>query len=295
MYKTKSKVSETIVRVSSLLLKLVEKPMSYEEIFEHFENKLSSQVYTREAIKKYFDTLRALGLEIYREKGKYSLLNFLVQIKLNPDEIKAFNYIETSVLKYGTTNDIGNFINLKRKLLKFLDKDSQTNICYRKSGFFTTKIGLKIKEFQQLCEEGQRIKIDYKNKEMIVEPRNICFINNKVYLECLNCNTSIVRRLVLEKVELINRQPQMNRNNQFPNAVIFELSGKLAKNYKLKEGESVLAENPNKLFVKNTSEDYEFLAQRLIRYKNSCKIIKPDNFRKYFVKYTNEILKMYEN
>ena len=57
MVKSNSKVSETIVRVSSLLLRLMESPISYEEIFEHFENKLSTQVYTKEAVKKYFDTL----------------------------------------------------------------------------------------------------------------------------------------------------------------------------------------------------------------------------------------------
>ena len=294
MVKSNSKVSETIVRVSSLLLRLMESPISYEEIFEHFENKLSTQVYTKEAVKKYFDTLRALGLEISKEKGKYSLTNFLVQINLKKEEIEAFNHIETSVLKYGTTNDITNFINFKRKILKFLDKNSRESITQLKSGFFTSKLGLKVKQFQELCDEGQRINIKYRNNEIIVEPQNICFMNNKVYFECFNCETSTTKKFVLDKVELIGRQPQRNKNVKFSKTVVFELSGKLAKNYKLKEGESILAENPQKLFIKNTSEDYELLAQRLIRYKNYCKVIKPDEFREYFTNYVDKILNVYK-
>ena len=295
MVRANSKVSDTILRVSTLLLKLMEKPMNYEDIFEYFGEKVSSQVYTTEVIKKYLNTLRALGLDILKEKGKYFLTNFLVQVELTPEEIVAFNHMETLILKYGTTAHIKNFINFKKKILKFLDKKSREKINYIKVGFFTSKLGLKIKEFQEICDEGQRIKIEYKNTEMIVEPRDICFINNKVYLECLDCENSTIKKIILDRINLISRQPLKNKNTNFPKSVVFELSGRLAKIYKLKEGETVLAENPNKLFVKNTSEDYEFLAQRLIRYKNFCKIIKPDEFKDYFINYTNKILDIYKS
>ena len=295
MAKANSKVSETILRVSNLLLKLMEKPLDYDEIFECFEKKVSTQVYTTEVLKKYFNTLRALGLEISKEKGKYILKNFLVQISLSKEEITAFNHMEISILKYGTNNNIIDFISFKKKLMKFLDKKSQEGINHIKVGFFNSKTGMKIKEFQQICDEGQRIKIEYKNQEMIVEPKDVSFINSKVYFECLDCVTATIKKLVLEKVKLISRQPLKNKNLNFQKSVVFELSGKLSKNYKLKEGESVLAENPNKLFVKNDNEDYEFLAQRLIRYKEFCKIIKPDEFKEYFVNYTDKILDIYKD
>ena len=77
------------------------------------------------------------------------------------------------------------------------------------------------------------------------------------------------------------------------NTIVYEISGKLANTYKLKEGEVLLAKNNQKLFIKNMNEDFEFLAKRLIRYKECCKVLLPKEFENYFKNYIDKILDMY--
>lgn len=295
MIKTSIKKSETTMRISKLLLEFINRPMNYEEMFKYLEEKVKSPVYTTEVLNKYLNTLRALGLQIEKYNGKYYLLNFLTQIELNHAEADAFNSIEKSVLKYGTDSNIRTFIDIKQKILKFIDNESQKRINHYVNQSFTTEIGLKIKQFEKICDDAQKIKIEYNGELMVVEPKKVIFDENRIYLECNNSINFKLKKLLLEKINLISRQPTKNTNINMPNAVVYELSGKLSKTYKLKENEILLAQSDDKLFIKCENEDYEFLARRLIRYQNFCKIIKPIEFRDYFVDFLDKIISLYED
>ena len=288
------KTSETTLRVLKLFLELISRPMSYEEMLKFVNEKSKTPVYTKEVLGKYINTLRAIGLNIGKYKGKYYLLNFLVQINLTDKETDIFNEIETSVLKYGTNNNLKTFYNIKQKLLKFFDAQSQNKVTKYVEQVLTTNIGLKIKQFEKLCDDGQIIKILYGKNELTVEPKQIIYFENMIYLECYNTNNYQTRKLNLEKITLLEQQPIKNRNLAMINSVTYEISGKLASRYKLKEGEILLAQHSEKLFIKVENEDYEFLAKRLIRYKNCCKIIGPVEFREYFKNYTDKILELYK-
>lgn len=289
------KVSDTTMRVSGLLMQLIESPMSFQDMFEYFDKAFDNSVYSTQVLIKYLNTLRAVGLQIQRKKGLYYLLNFLTEIKLSKQEIEAYKNLEISVLKYGTTKNIENFINLKKKFLKFFDLQTQSELNDMNVGILTSKLGLKIKFFQQLCDENQKIKIKYGDKNYTVEPKQISFIDNMVYLECYNTSQVQMTKFILEKTEFVEQQPSKSTNRNSFEPVLFELSGKLAHTYKLKEGESIIAEHDTKIFVKSYIDDYEFLARRLIRYGSLCKIINPIEFKQYFINFTDNILSLYED
>lgn len=290
----KMKSSDTALRVGQLLLGLLEKPMNNDEIFKYFDDKSATPVYTTEVLNKYLNTLKTLGLQIEKINGKYHLLNFLTEISLTKEEIEAFNNIEQSVLKYGTDKNIKSFIDLKRKMIKFFDLNSQRGINHYVEQTFTTKLGLLVKQYEKICEDGQKIKLEYEGEVYTVEPKRLLFFENKIYLESFNLLDLKIKKFEIEKIKLIAQQPSKNTNIEISNSVIFELSGKLASIYKLKEGEVLVAKNDGKIFVKSTNEDYDFLARKLIRYKNSCKIIAPQEFKDYFIDFINKILKRYE-
>ena len=296
MMKTSNlKTSDTTIRVGKFLLELLNNPMSYDEMLKFFENKVENPVYTKEVLSKYLNTLRALGLEISKYKSKYYLLNFLFQINLNKEEIKAFNDIETSILRYGTDKNIKVFYDFKKKAIKFISPNSRKEINNYVEKFLTTDIGIKIKQFGKFCNDEQLLKISYEDEIIIVEPTQILFFENNIYLECYDTKNYKIRKLVLDKIDIIEQQPLKNKNIKMSNSAVFEISGKLASTYKLKEGETILAQHSQKIFVKNENEDFEFLAKRLIRYQRCCKVLQPQEFVEYFKNYTNKILDVYKS
>ncbi|MBQ7450263.1 hypothetical protein IJS77_02505 [bacterium] len=289
------KSSDSSSRVALLLRELINRPLDYDDIIKLFDEKKKKPVYTKVALSKYINTLRTLGLQIKRSEKKYTLLTFLYQIVLTDKEVQAFNNLETTVLKYGTRKEMSIYYNLKVKILKFFDAESQKKLSNYVQRCLVTKLGVKINTFGKFCDDGQNIKIRYKGEIFTVEPRQILFIDNDVYFECIDVKNLKIRKLLLEKVTFIKLLPQKNKNKLFSNSVIYEITDRLARNYKLKEGETSLVEEENRKVIKVEKEDYELLAKRLIRYKNYCKILQPVEFQKYFENFTDKILSLYEN
>ena len=294
MTKSNLKTSETTKRVALLLKELVKKPLSYDDMLKLLSEKGEKPVYTTEVLNKYINTLRTLGLQVKRIDGKYTLLTFLFQLVLSKQETNVFNNLETSILKYGTDKNIKCFLDIKKKILKFFDVNSQREINNYVEQFLTTPLGLKIKMFEKICDDELTVKIKYSGETITVEPKQVLFTEKKIYFECFDIKKIETRKLPLQKITLVSQEPVKNKNIIASNAVIYEIRNRLAQNYILKEGESIIFQNDEKKVIKAENEDYELLTKRLIRYKNNCKIIKPVKFRYYFEKYTDKILSLYE-
>ena len=77
-------------------------------------------------------------------------------------------------------------------------------------------------------------------------------------------------------------------NNAHKKEIIFELYGKLAKSYLLKDNERVLDFTRDKIVIANSCDDKEKLFRRLMRYDTYCKIVFPkkevDSFKKLIEK-----------
>ena len=286
--------SDSSIRVALLLSELLKRPLDYSEMRKLFNDKNKKSVSTNEALSKYLNTLRTLGLNIKREDKKYTLYNFLVQIVLTEDETSAFKNLETNVLKYGSKNEIQTFYEIKKRILRFLDAKSQNNISKLVEKYFTTPLGVKMQLFGKYCDERQTIKIKYNGIIHNIEPREVLFIEDKTYLEGYEPKTMLIVKFPLEKITFVKQLPTKSKSDMFTNSFVYEIYGRLKENYKLKDGERVLLYDDKKKVIKVENEDYEILARRLIRYKNNCKILKPARFEKYFRDFTNKILANYE-
>ena len=295
MNKSPLKISDTSSRVALLLKELIKRTLTYNDMLQLFNDNNKKPVYTTVVLNKYLNTLRTLGLNIKREGGKYTLLNFLVQIALSDEEVKAFNNMGKNIIKYGTSSDFQTFLEFKKKILKFMDANSQNKMNNYIETYFATPLGAKIKLLGKICDDGLMVKIRYKGEIHTVEPKQILFIENNIYFECYKPKTYLIIKIPVEKVKVISQQPVKNKNTLCKNGVVFEIYGRLISNYKLKDGERVLNETHESMVIKTENEDYELLAKRLIRYKDNCKILKPVEFIKYFEKFTNKILALYEN
>jgi hypothetical protein len=74
----------------------------------------------------------------------------------------------------------------------------------------------------------------------------------------------------------------LSKNKKFQymsSQVVFEMYGKLARNYRLRENEQILrVKDDGTIIVQNLFEDKEKLLHRLLRYDSSCKVIHPTEF-----------------
>ena len=198
------KTLETILRVLGLLLQLLQNAMSYQEMFDFYNKNFKTPIYSKEVLNKYLNTLRIAGLDIERYNGKYVLFNFLTQVILTEEEINTFKKFEQTVLRYGTTKNIQTFWNFKTKFIKFLDTNSRKAInFYDDTISLRTKLGVIIKQYNEFCEDGQKIKIKYDGKVKIVEPEQVIFTNNKIYLECIDTSDSKIKKLDTEKIKIL--------------------------------------------------------------------------------------------
>ena len=290
------KVSETFLKVATILSCLMKKPMDYNEVFRFCLDSNVDNFLSKESFNKYINTLRALGLTIEKlPDEKYHLFNFFVQVQLNKEEIDAFKKFETAILKYGTDNNIKTLISLKTKFFRYFDIESQSFLNELLEQALNTKIGLLVKQFEKICNDSQKIVIEYEGKILTVEPKTISSYNNIIYLDCIDLKSFKSKKLILKRIHLIKQLPNKNSFSSIYNSVVYELSDRLAYNYKLKNNEQVVSKYGKKLVIKCENEDYEFLAGRLARYQTFCKILQPIEFKEYFKNYIDKIAKLYEN
>ena len=93
------KISNTCLRVFEVIKLLIQKPYSIEELINILSEKENNQnIYTQETIIKYITTLRVMGLDISKEKRKFVLKKYPIDLNLNEKELKTLEKIENYIV-----------------------------------------------------------------------------------------------------------------------------------------------------------------------------------------------------
>lgn len=300
-----NKKNDTGLRVLEILKILIKKPVSADELIKIIENRNNIEnIYNKETLLKYFNTLELVGLKIRKRKedSKYSLENLPVEINLTENEIKVLCLIEGYVRKLyqkRLEKTFDEFLeNLERCFSKettFIYNSIKTNNKMKTDIDFLNNASL-IRQFEQYCIESQKLKIEYRNKSdesteiFIVEPKYIEYEADRVYVLVYNPAIAQNQKLLLDNIKNITQLPQKTGANSTPNTVIFELKGRLAKSYKLKTDEKIINFSPECLIVSNFSEDKDILFKRLLKYGENCTILQPKSAQKEFLELVNKIL-----
>ena len=93
-------------------------------------------------------------------------------------------------------------------------------------------------------------------------------------------NHILKQNLLDDIVKIAKKTQEINVNPQ--KEVVFELYGKLAKSYLLKEEESIVDYSKDKIVIVNHCEDKLKLFRRLLRYDILCKVTFPKADVRYF-------------
>ena len=228
---------------------------------------------------KCLKKIKDVGFEVEKRGFYYSASKFSKTIKYTSLETSIFAYL--LYLAESLLPDKKNklFKNAVYKMLYISDETSyiealdKYKILKQKINDSTFKE--KIELLQKYKDAKYALKITIRSgREYVLTPIDFHWENGRVYFYFMD--NAIRKRKVLPIEKIVKIVPAGKFQKIFEaKETIFELYGRLAKIYVLKENERVIDNFPNRLVIANGSCDKEVLFRRLLRYDELCKILFP--------------------
>lgn len=289
----------TSTRVFKMLIFLSKHNATIQDIINYFEHN-----YTNEAILKYINTLKYCGINIEKNRDLYSVKNLPPYFSLNDDEIEGLRIInKMSSPEDLTIEKIQEFtFNLEKHMFKSTKSKLHKKKLVNEKINSNQKYNTILEQIKTCIEKNILIKIILKNKSCFTGiPKDIYYDNNKMYCSlCLENNSTkydidITKITEINQFSKYNNTDSSNKKIPFQSNITFKLKDRLAKSYKLKEGESVIKTNEDgsKIIV-NKMESENKLLHRLLRYDTLCEVISPKTVRIKMEQLIDGILNLYQ-
>jgi predicted DNA-binding transcriptional regulator YafY len=291
MNNTNPKKSDTSIRVLETLKILMKKESSVQDIINYFEvSDPHNKTYTSEAILKYINTLKVYKLNIVKNKDKYVLLNLPNQVNLTENELEILNriseYSET-FSEQKVKDDIRKFLNNLAKHYTPETKNLTQFISAKTNEFKSNykQYEKQILEYEKFCLEGLKLKIVYYQAEnakasIIAEPKSINYESNHIFFKVYNPLIAQIQDINFDSIISVSQLPLKANQSGIITSITFKLYGRLAKGYRLHDGERLLDTNSNgSILIINQAEDKTMLLKRLMRYGALCEVISPKSIR----------------
>ncbi len=302
------KISNTCLRVFEVIKLLIQKPYTIEELITLLSEKEGNRnIYTQETIIKYITTLRVMGLNIAKEKRKFVLKKYPIDLNLNEKELKTLEKIENYIINEKQQSCCTEFKKLIGTLEKCFDNET-TNRYNTNFSFLSVEKSVNnlndiplINKFEKICNDQQKLKIDYvdistKNTDTYyLEPKCVKIINRQGFLQAYDTETNELKLFLLRNIRKVVQRPQKARQMWYSNEVIYRLDSEFAKIYKLKTEEKLLSqESDGSIIIQNCEEDKETFLRRLLKYTTHCEIIRPEKYRKKMLALIENTIDIYK-
>lgn len=302
------KISNTCLRVFEVIKLLIQKPYTIEELITLLSEKEGNRnIYTQETIIKYITTLRVMGLNVAKEKRKFVLKKYSIDLNLNEKELKTLEKIENYIINEKQQSCCTEFKKLIGTLEKCFDNET-TNRYNTNFSFLSVEKSVNnlndiplINKFEKICNDQQKLKIDYvdistKNTDTYyLEPKCVKIINRQGFLQAYDTETNELKLFLLRNIRKVVQRPQKARQMWYSNEVIYRLDSEFAKIYKLKTEEKLLSqESDGSIIIQNCEEDKETFLRRLLKYTTHCEIIRPEKYRKKMLALIENTIDIYK-
>lgn len=302
------KISNTCLRVFEVIKLLIQKPYTIEELITLLSEKEGNRnIYTQETIIKYITTLRVMGLNIAKEKRKFVLKKYPIDLNLNEKELKTLEKIENYIINEKQQSCCTEFKKLIGTLEKCFDNET-TNRYNTNFSFLSVEKSVNnlndiplINKFEKICNDQQKLKIDYvdistKNTDTYyLEPKCVKIINRQGFLQAYDTETNELKLFLLRNIRKVVQRLQKARQMWYSNEVIYRLDSEFAKIYKLKTEEKLLSqESDGSIIIQNCEEDKETFLRRLLKYTTHCEIIRPEKYRKKMLALIENTIDIYK-
>lgn len=286
------KTCDTSIRVLETLKILLKNRASIQDVLYYFEKiDPNNKLYTNEVILKYINTLKVFGFRFVKEKDKYVLMNTPVQFDFNVNDLSIICLIEkfSELLpEEKIKTEITKFLHELEK--RFSDNTKILSHNIKKPDIINLNLDYQrytkqIKEYERYCQDKQKLKLTYINKNktetsIMVEPEEIKYFNNEVYLSVYNPLSAQIQDINFNSILKIEQLPLKSNPQNILSSVTFKLKDRLSKNYRLHENEEIIKiESDGSIIILNRKEDTHLLLKRLMKYGENCEVLSPKNLR----------------
>ncbi len=253
-----------------ILLRLFNRNVSKEKILKEFSIKETT-------FYKYLQYIKEAGFIVENEKNIFKIAAFCDFLNFSDIDVEFFVDILNAADDYLSFEKAKIFKKYFMKSLKFSNLETFEKIKnkYENLKNKNTKQS-KIDLFNKYISSGKTLNIITKDeKKLLIKPKNLVYKKNSVCLNFFNKKDKINQMLPLESILKINVVSDSDVYIENPKETIFELNGKLAMSYILKENERIIDKIDNKIVIANSDGNKNYLFKRLLRYDIFCKVLFP--------------------
>lgn len=273
--------------------------LSGESLVIEFLEKLNIKNST---LSKYLNILKEAGFTIRKRGNKIEILRYAKKVKLEEYELKVFSYLYLLSYLALSTSEFKQANHIFEKMLSMSCVEDLREVLelfdkYKQLSFFKY-YNDKMEILKKYLNGDERIIITTKNQEEIsIVPIEFNWKGLNIYLKYSNKQNEVCLISLDEIIKIAEDKKSFYIRTE--RDTIFELSGKLAKTYLLREEERVIDVVKDKIVISNSSLDKEKLFKRLLRYDKYCKITFPqcdvEKFKEIINKSLANINKIAEN
>ena len=227
---------------------------------------------------KHLKVIRDAGFEVKNKNNRFKMTTYKKEYLFSQNELNIFCYLlmiaqitlpEYKINEFKSAIDEILSLSTKEMALEFEEKYESY-----KMATIAEYYGEKIEAIKKyFTTEKQIIIITKKKKEIFLKPLNFEWKKDKIYLKYKDSENEIKNIALNEIVKVTEKE----RNKSFmkEKEVVFELYGRLADCYLLKDNERVIEGTKEKLVIANSDKDKDELFRRLLKYDTLCKVIFP--------------------
>ena len=283
---------------------LYENKAYYKDVVEIYKNDIDEQANNtiQVIINKAINALKVFGIKIVKIKNQYHLDSSLYSLKYDLNDLKSICILINASENFPDKKSKDNIIQLLKELELRMDNSSK-NILYSMAknydfSFFYKDLKKQIDDCKHLCKSEKPFAIKYlkKGKEITTKgfAKDIIFDSKNAYLQMFDTNNNVTANIPLTNILSLKEYHSENVKPENPVTITFEISGRLAKTYELKENESLLEKRTGNLIIINKGEPLDRLFSRLMRYSECCKVLRPTYIQKQMEDLINETIAQYE-
>ena len=286
-------IHDTCLKVLEILKLMADKEISYNSAVREIGD------LTHETFVRYVNTIKYAGFDVSKsdKSGKYKLETRPFAVNLTDSELETLGFLEDYAESLNSHQLRKNFDDFFKQLSSYLPEECLAKYKKQRAGrkhdikFNYKHLEAEINTFEGFCRDNQKLEItDSEGKTCVVEPKEIIYDKNCVYLSCYIPKEACNRRILIGDIASYKQLPTKSGSGKFLNTTVFECSGRLAKNYKLKPSERIINSSAEKVIISNAGEDRTLLLKRILKYGENARILQPKSSCEEMVKILDEMI-----
>lgn len=294
-------MSLTGYRTLVILIALMDSPKSIDEINEClFNNQYIKEKFSRDTLRIYINSLRAVGCEITpankSNNQKYKLLSHPFAYEIPQNQLKALAKVYKTIYDKINVEEVIVLEDFFKKLNGSI-KNQNANAFLENLSILKHIDRNMLNDISSYCRSKKQITFLYNSPKS--GPKEIEFIcdklsikSGKLYLWGTNLSRKEYSYFLIERILKICSINILKAEKVFPSFnVIYELYNH-NDNFIAGPDEKIVSRSSDKLVIEVNSKNEFDIMQRILYMANDCKVLQPEEFR---LKLLNQLKKMNEN